>query len=60
MKMQRNSRHVQGNQTVKNEFQMDALPTNDSASFLAAFLLLNSRCMIIAPKMIQVIATIAE
>ena len=39
---------------------MDACPTKDSASFLAAFLLLDSRCMTIAPKIIQVIATIAE
>ena len=47
-------------QTVKNEVQMDALPTNDSASFLAAFLLLVSRCIITAPKSMQVIAAMAE
>ena len=50
----------QRSQTVKNELQMDAFPTNDSASFLAAFLLLDSRCRITAPKIMQVIATIAE
>ena len=60
MKMLKLCQHEQRSQTVKNEFQMDACPTNDSASFLAAFLLLDSRCMTIAPKTIQVIATITE
>lgn len=60
MKMQKPCPRKQRSQTVKNEVQMDALPTKDSASFLAAFLLLDSRCMITAPRSMQVIATMVE
>ena len=60
MKMLSLFRLKQRSQTVMNEVHMDVLPTKDSASCFAAFLLFVSRCMMTRPNNMLVIETIDE